>query len=81
MNIYGSGFACDIRIKCFGDIRDKLKEELSLIIAKHINELNKSMEYVDAKRYISIFKKINGNSDYSYLLSENEKKGSGDENK
>ena len=81
MNIYGSGFACDIRIKYFGDIRDKLKEELSLIIAKHINELNKSMEYVDAKRYISIFKKINGNSDYSYLLSENEKKGSGDENK
>lgn len=74
LKLYGSGFASDIKIPCFGDIRERLKDDLSLIIAKHIYELNNSMEYVDAKRYALIFKKINGNSDYLLLLSENEKK-------
>ena len=56
--IYGDGFATDIKIKFFTDIREERKEEFVLLLTKLIKEFCDAGDYIEAKRYLTLLKKV-----------------------
>lgn len=74
IGMYSDGFASDVKITYFADIHEKLKEELALIIVKLIKELVNAENYLEAKRFASVLKKMQPNLEYGSLVADIDKK-------
>lgn len=71
LNVYGSGFVNDIKAPYFNSLRDKIKDELGVTLMQTIRDLVKSGETIEAKRYVSALKKLQGaGGEYLTLLGD-----------
>ena len=72
--MYNSGFALDINVPYFNNVRDKVKDELGILVLNIIKDMVKAGEILDAKQYVQTLKKMQVGFDYVSILNEIDKR-------
>ena len=72
--LYNSGFALDINVPYFNNVRDKVKDELGILVLNIIKDMVKAGEILDAKQYVQTLKKMQVGFDYVSILNEIDKR-------
>ena len=74
VSLYNDGFANDVKVKYFVGIHEKVKDELVLLIVKLIKDLTKDGEYLEAKRFATLLKKVQPNLECGNVIADIDRK-------
>ncbi len=73
-SFYGEGFATDIKVKFFNERREARKEEFAFLLMKLIKELCDAGDFLEAKRYLAVLKKVQPESENGIFTQEIERR-------